>query len=217
MQRVYILYIVMAAWLKGEAPRASATRGIDSAAKNLGYEFLEKCRKNGFKTAYVERPEALASVFSEWAAHWSIKSLMIAGLSGFLKETIFNALISVKKEITCLELPDLPSDLTLFRASSLGVFRVYAGVAETGGLIVLDDWGSNLASLIPEYTVGLLEAGEVVSDYWALTSVLRQRDIGGMVIISGPSSTSDIELTHVIGVHGPVEAGVIVTGFELDE
>ncbi|MEM1534436.1 MAG: LUD domain-containing protein [Nitrososphaerota archaeon] len=188
---------------------------MDEMIKPGVKKFLEKCRDNGFQTSYANNIDSLLSVLSGWAVNWGVKKIVLGGLSMGLAEKIRGEL-AAKKGYEILEIGEALEGLEGLRTGSMGIFRARAGVEETGGLVVLDDWASNLASLIPAYAVGLIEEDEVLRDYWMLAGLIRQNRPGGLVIISGPSSTSDIELTHVVGVHGPVGAGCIVVGFELD-
>ncbi|MEM0482249.1 MAG: LUD domain-containing protein [Nitrososphaerota archaeon] len=179
-------------------------------------KFLDRCKMNGFQVSYVQSVDALISVLADWASGWGARKIVLGGLSKRLAERIRGEFTG-RHGYTVLEIGGVEMEIEEFRTSSLGVFRASAGITETGGLVVFDNWASNLASLIPEYSVALLEEGEILQDYWELARLIRQTRPGGIAIISGPSSTSDIELTHIIGVHGPIGCGCIVVGIELDE
>lgn len=188
----------------------------DGGAEEPILRFMRRCGENGFRVARVGRLDNLLSVLSDWALGWEVKRIALAGLSSRLESSL-QRLFADRLRCEVLSGENLVASLGVLRSGSLGVFRAHAGVAETGGLVVMDDWRSNLASLVPEYSVGLLEEAEILHDYWQLAELVRAKRPAGLVIISGPSSTSDIELTRVVGVHGPVDCGCIIAGFELDD
>lgn len=97
----------------------------------------------------------------------------------------------------------------------IGVTGAQWAVAETGTL-VLEAEGERhrLASLVPPVHVALVGAGRVRQ---TLGEVLQSLARGGrealsrtVTFVTGPSRTSDIELTLAIGVHGPGELYVVI-------
>lgn len=97
----------------------------------------------------------------------------------------------------------------------IGVTGAQWAVAETGTLVLESERERHrLASLVPAVHVALVGAGRVRQ---TLGEVLRSLAETGrdalsrtVTFVTGPSRTSDIELTLAIGVHGPGELYVII-------
>ncbi len=99
--------------------------------------------------------------------------------------------------------------------ADLGLTCAQLAIAETGTLVLCsDDERSRHASLLPAVHVALLSADSIVGTLDdALQSIARDdpdEQSRAVTFITGPSRTADIELTLVVGVHGPRELDVIV-------
>ena len=89
-----------------------------------------------------------------------------------------------------------------------------AGCAETG-TIALDGGpgqGRRALSLVPDLHVCVIRADDIVETVPELVAALEPSALEGrpIVLVSGPSATSDIELNRVEGVHGPRRLVVVV-------
>lgn len=85
-------------------------------------------------------------------------------------------------------------------------------IALTGTIVLRDGMyqGRRALSLVPDYHLCLVGRDQIYETVPEATQVLAHT--GGLVTtyISGPSATSDIEMTRIKGVHGPRTLEVIV-------
>ena len=101
----------------------------------------------------------------------------------------------------------------LFDTVDAGFTVARSGLASTGTLIVAPDAGSpRTMSLVPPLHVALVYAHSLHADLHA--AMRAEHWQAGMptnlVMISGPSKTSDIQQTLAYGAHGPRELWVVI-------
>lgn len=125
--------------------------------------------------------------------------------------------------------PDLPARLrpanaAVFRDRGLspreldrldGALTTCAVACALTGTIALDGGpgqGRRALTLVPDLHVCVVREGQVVETVPELVRLLEPAARGGrpIVLVSGPSATSDIELQRVEGVHGPRRLVVIL-------
>jgi L-lactate utilization protein LutC len=115
----------------------------------------------------------------------------------------------VKSEALVLENAAAPD---LFDCDA-GITGAQWAIAETGTLVLESDRERHrLTSLVPMIHIAIVECGRVRQTLSEVLETLRQRGSAlspTVTFITGPSRTSDIELTLAIGVHGPAELYVI--------
>lgn len=96
----------------------------------------------------------------------------------------------------------------------VGVTGCFCAVAETGSLMVCSGPDTPAAtSLLPETHIAVVPASRIVAgmeEAWALA----RQELGALPravnFISGPSRTGDIEMTIVLGAHGPYRVHLIL-------
>ena len=102
--------------------------------------------------------------------------------------------------------------------SDVGVSGVDFALADTGTLVLLARKGqARSISLLPPVHIAVMKPEQVLSGLSDLFPLLRGeaeaegRDLSSAItFITGPSRTADIELTLVVGVHGPLQLHVVL-------
>ncbi len=142
---------------------------------------------------------------------WSDYDLPIVGLLDAIRRANFKLLD-----------PFVPSDpagrkakMQQLAAASAGLTGALGGLADTGTLVVASGPARpRLASLLPPMHIALLPIARLYPD---LPSFLDAhpgvtRAGSNVVLITGPSRSSDIEFTPTLGVHGPKALHVVLIG-----
>ncbi len=187
--REEILARVRAATVRATAtPYDAPARAVTAASVDLFVERVEDYR------AVVERCAA-ADLEDRVAA--SVKGCSIVVPDGLGVE-VEGAVVD--DGLTALELDAIDAVVT----------EATVGIAETG-TIVLDHkagQGRRAITLVPDRHVCIVGSDQVVADVPDAVALLHPER--PHTWISGPSATSDIELSRVEGVHGPRNLHVIV-------
>ena len=96
----------------------------------------------------------------------------------------------------------------------VGITAALAGLADTGSLVVASGPGqARAASLVPPIYLAFLRTNDMYPNlpaWMARQGAELLPQTANLTIITGPSRTADIELTLVVGVHGPGEIHVIL-------
>jgi L-lactate dehydrogenase complex protein LldG len=97
---------------------------------------------------------------------------------------------------------------------AVGVSGCFCAIAENGTLMLLSGEDTHATtSLLPDTHIAIVDATRVVrsmEDGWDLLRRERQGMPRQVNFVSGPSRTADIEMTLVMGVHGPYRVHVVV-------
>jgi L-lactate dehydrogenase complex protein LldF len=99
----------------------------------------------------------------------------------------------------------------------VGITGCICAFADTGSIVLVDGRGSPLqASLLPEIHLALVREVDILRTLADGLALPRLRNAATAVVITGPSRTGDIEMTHTVGVHGPKELHVFLIRSILD-
>ncbi|MBO3803524.1 MAG: lactate utilization protein [Candidatus Brockarchaeota archaeon] len=134
----------------------------------------------------------------------------------------------ILSETLCQELPPEPVVLTkavreslrgVWMKSEVGISGANCLVAETGSIVIVENEGNArfVSNAPPTHVVvaGIDKLVPTLADASTLLQVLPTYATGQKLcsyvsIITGPSRTADIELTTVLGVHGPNDLHVVL-------
>jgi L-lactate dehydrogenase complex protein LldG len=102
-------------------------------------------------------------------------------------------------------------------ADTVGITGCFCALAETGTLVLAGGAQAHASThLLPETHVALVPASRIVRAMEDAFALLRAERGGAEMMpralnmVSGPSRTADIEMTLVIGAHGPYRVHVVL-------
>ncbi len=159
---------------------------------------------------------ALVELFAERVADYraSVTRCRRTGLEAAVVAVLDDASRVVVPDGVWLDLPHTvaPRDLTTRGLDDVDAVVTTAtlGIAETGTIVLTHGpgQGRRALTLVPDHHVCVVTADQVVADVPQAVAALDPRL--PQTWISGPSATSDIELTRVEGVHGPRRLDVVL-------
>lgn len=100
----------------------------------------------------------------------------------------------------------------------VSVSHAFAGVAETGTLILLSGRDNpTTLNFLPDTHIVVLDAKDIAGDYETVWRRIRETCGAGSMprnvnMVTGPSRSADIEQKLILGAHGPRQLHVIVVG-----
>jgi L-lactate dehydrogenase complex protein LldG len=188
----------------------------------------DPCAEPAYRTALDLSAAELVDLFAERVADYRATVARVSGdgLAGALADACREhgvARLGVPPGLGEDRRPDgveLVEDAELSPAELDGLDGSLTGaavaIAETGTIVLDggDQSGRRALTLVPDLHLCVIDAGQVVGllpeAIERLEPAVKSRR--PITFVSGPSATSDIELSRVEGVHGPRTLHVIVVG-----
>jgi L-lactate dehydrogenase complex protein LldG len=179
-------------WTYGQRP--------PGAADDMLGLFVERVEDYKAVVSWVVPDEVPVRIANALTDHGVTSAVIPAGAPAAWHDAVAAAGIAVVTDDPVLSHAELDATGGVVTASRVGI-------AETG-TIVLDhaaDQGRRALSLVPDLHVCVISSDQVVSDVPEAVVRLQESIDERLPLtwISGPSATSDIELSRVEGVHGP--------------
>jgi L-lactate dehydrogenase complex protein LldG len=103
-------------------------------------------------------------------------------------------------------------------SDAVAVSRAFAGVAESGTLVLLSGPDNpTTLNFLPDTHIVVVAAADIEGDYEAVWRRLRAGFGPGVLprtvnFITGPSRSADIEQTLILGAHGPRALHILIVG-----
>ena len=171
-------------------------------ADSLAERFQAALESIGGNCTIVNDERAAARIINEIIVNKNVERAAIS--DSFLVEkaaAFFDGNIEFLKNASASELFDC----------DLGITGAQWAIAETGTLVLESERENHrLASLVPAIHICLINADCIRQTLGEILQQVGAELSRTITFITGPSRTSDIELTLAIGVHGPGELHVIV-------
>lgn len=162
---------------------------------------------------FVEKLEAVAGTVTRVP---SLKQVP-AAVQNYLDQYQINAKLVMSADSTLAQI-DWPQDWQIEHRPASGgdhvsVTGVFAGIAETGTLVLLSGpVHPTTLNFLPDDHIALIRADQIVSHLEDLWWLMRKHAHMPRTVnlITGPSRTADVEQTIQLGAHGPRRLHVVL-------
>lgn len=165
----------------------------------------------------VSKPENLINSLIELCESYDCQGSVVMSGDKRLYDLGVTQAISEKYETYVWD-PQLGYDnITHAERSQIGIVFAEAGLTESGGIVLFSSPEKGRAvSLLPEISIVILRKSDILPRVAQIAERLHKMAQDGIRmpscinLIGGASSTADIELIKVWGVHGPVHAAYLI-------
>jgi len=186
----------------------------DADQKELKKVFTKNSKANG--TMVFECVEAdLSATLLKALDSFEAGSVVIGDHSYFREQGIIDAL---QQQVSDCFLWDIEKsrekNMEKAEKAMVGISMAEMGLAESGTVVLFSFKGAGRSvSLLPTYSITVIKASDLRPRLTQGMEFLQNLEAplpSSINFVSGASSTADIELVHVKGVHGPVKIAYVV-------
>ena len=186
----------------------------DADAQELKQLFKKNSEANG--TLVFECAESdLSQTLLEAIASFDEGTVIVGDHSYFREQNIIKIL---QEKLSACHLWDMAKsreiNMGAAETATVGVTMAECGLAESGTVILFSHKGSGRSvSLLPTYSITVVRAANLhprLTQGMEFLKTLQAPLPASINFVSGASSTADIELVPVKGVHGPLKIAYIV-------
>lgn len=181
---------------------SSCKRGVVPAyTDNFLDRFISKNENVAATVNCIKNISELSAAVYEYLTDNQIEPNLVAAPTDLLKQ------VDWQKEIKIEHRPAQGSDITTLT-------QAYAGVAETGSLVLCSDKDSpTTLNFLPDNNICIIHQSNIypcMEDIWALLRKQNKEMPRAINFITGPSRTADVEQTIQLGAHGPRRLHIII-------
>jgi L-lactate dehydrogenase complex protein LldG len=202
---------------RASAPEFSSKNSVEETRVDLAERFQSEMTRIGGRFHRATSPESVCAYIEQVAEAEGARSVICSNAR--LADELGMANRLAAKGIAFITDPTESDIVTNAARAEIGVTGVDYALAETGSLVLLARPGQpRSVSLLPPIHIALIRPEQIIRGFDELFELLRAdfETTGvksAVTFITGPSRTADIELTLVVGVHGPQQLhAVLVDG-----
>jgi L-lactate dehydrogenase complex protein LldG len=196
------------------APAISSPPVTDRAS--LGRQFTNELTALGAHVHLARTAEEAQAYIKDVIHRYQARRIAISEAPRLTSLAVEALLHAVGTEIISLPRGSQSNGLDEYKrqlmTADMGITGVEFGLADSGTLVLRTrETEGRLASLLPPVHLAIITTDQILP---SIVEFIFQFELpppsSGVIFITGPSRTADIELTLTIGVHGPKELHVLV-------
>jgi iron-sulfur cluster protein len=174
--------------------------------------------KSGFQVVETDLGEWIIQLAGDKPSHITAPALHLTKekIAEILTRRLGRTVPADAKEIVRIAREEMRKN---FIQADIGISGANFAIAESGTLVIVSNEGNvRLATTLPPVHIAVVTAEKFVETFEEAAVLLKALTVASagkkltsyVSFITGPSSTTDIEKEHIVGVHGPAEVHIII-------